>query len=139
MFPATVAREGLVVLNKRVRFFAFDLPFEPPFLTMVLVVGRLLAVLFLGGIVVLEVVGVVSVPVLVVVDAVVLPEVAPGLEVVRNKGGLVAIGWRTVENVVAASPTRFSTSASAAFVMLGVEVTNSSRSSFMPSSGIRVT
>jgi len=139
MFPATVARDGLAVLDKRVRFFAFDLPFEPPFLTTVLGVGRLLAMLLLGVIVVLKVVGVVSVLVLVVVDAVVLPEVAPGLEVVRNKGGLVAIGWRTVENVVAASPTRFSTtSGSAAFVMPG-EVANSSRSSFMPSSGIRVT
>jgi len=139
MFPAAITREGFAVLDNRVRFFAFDLPFELPFLTMVLVVGRL-AVLLLGGIVVLETVGVASVLVLVVVDAIVLPEVAPGLEVVRNKGGFVATDWRTVENVVTASPTRFSTRlGSAAFVMLGVKVTNSSRSSFTPSSGINVT
>lgn len=134
MFPEPATLEGFVVVDILVRFFAFDLPFEPPFLVMVLVVGRL-TVLFFGSNVVLEVVEVASVFVVVL-----LLEVTPGLEVVRDKGGSVTIGWIIVENKVVVSSIRVSTtSGSAMFVRPGVEVVSSSTFSLLPSSGIRVT
>lgn len=108
MFPPAI-RDGFAVVDNRVRFFAFDLPFDPPpFLTMSLVVGRL-AVLPLDGTVVLDVVvgagASVLVLVLVLVLDAVLPEAAPGLELVRSKGELVVTGCRrTVENIVVVSP-----------------------------------
>lgn len=133
MFPEPASLEGFAVVDILVKFFAFDLPFELPFLVMVLVVGRL-AVLFFEGNVVLEVVEVASVLV------VVLLEVTPGLEVVRGKGGSVTIGWIIVENKVVVSSVRASTtSGSAIFVRPGVEVVNSSTFSLLPSSGVRVT
>lgn len=135
MFPEPATLEGFAVVDILVRFFAFDLLFELPFLVMVLVVGRL-TVLFFGSSVVLEVVEVASVFVVVV-----LLEVTPGLEVVRDKGGSVTIGWIIVENKVVVSSVRVSTtSGSAMFVRPGVEVVvNSSTFSLLPSSGVRVT
>lgn len=134
MFPELTVLEGLAVLDILVRFFAFDLPFELPFLMKSLVVGRL-TVLFFGSSVVFEVVEVASVLV-----AVGLLEVMPGLEVVLDKGGSVTIGWIIVENMVVVSPVRVSTtSGSAIFITLGVGVVNSSTFSLMPSSGVRVT
>lgn len=134
MFPELAVLEGFVVVDILVRFFAFDLPFELPFLVMVLVVGRL-TVLFFGSSVVLEVVEVASVLVVVI-----LLEVIPGLEVVRDKGGSVTIGWIIAENMVVVSPVRVSTtSGSAMFVRPGVGVVSSSTFSLIPSSGVRVT
>lgn len=133
MFPEPAVL-GFAVVDILVRFFAFDLPFELPFLMMVLMVGRL-TVLFFGSNVVLEVVEVVSVLVVVV-----LLEVVPVLEVVRDKGGSVMIGWIMAENMVVASSVRVSTtSGSAMFVRPGVGVVSSSTFSLLPSSGVKVT
>lgn len=132
MFPPL---EGLVVVDILVRFFAFDLPFEMPFLKMVLTVVRLTA-LPLGNAVVLEVIEVASVLVLVVA---VLPLVVLA-GAVRDAGGSVAIVCMTVGNIVVVSPVRVTiASGSAMFVRLGVGVASSSRSSLSPSSGVEVT
>lgn len=134
MFPELTVLEGFAVVDILVRFFAFDLPFQLPFLVIVLVVGRL-KVLFFGSNVILEVVEVASVFV-----AVILLEVILGLEVVRDKGGPVTIGWIIVENMVVVSSVRVSTtSGSAMFVRPGVRVVSSSMFSLLLSSGVRVT
>lgn len=134
IFPEPAVLEGFAVVDILVRFFAFDLPLKLPFLVIVLVVGRL-TVLFFGSNVVLEVVEVVSVLVVVV-----LLEVVPVLEIVRDEGGSVMIGWIIAENMVVASSARVSTtSGSAMFVRPGVEVVSSSMFSLLPSSGVRVT
>lgn len=134
MFPEP-AILGFAVVDILVRFFAFNLPFELLFLMIVLVVGRFM-VLFFGSNVVFEVVEVVSVLIVVV-----LLEVVPVLEVVRDKGGSVIIGWIMAENMVVASSIRVSTtSGSAMFVRPGVGgVVSSSTFSLLPSSGVKVT
>lgn len=131
------ALEGLAVVDTLVRFFAFDLPFELPFLTTVLTVGRL-TVLALGG--ALEVVEVASV--LLVPVAVARPVVVPGgAAVVRDTGDSAAVDRTTVGNIVVVSAPRVTTaSGSAMFVRPGVGgVASSSRSSLSPSSGVEVT
>lgn len=133
MFPPTALAGFAVVVDALVRFFAFDLPFELPFLATVFMVGRL-AVLPFGDTVVLDwTVEVVSVLVVGLFVAV-LPGVAARLKVPWNTVGLVAIGWVIVENVVS------TTSGSAIFVKPDVGVASSSKSSLRPaSSGVKVT
>lgn len=89
MFPPA-ALVGFAVVDILVRFFAFDLPFELPFLAMVLMVGRL-AVLPFGNTVVFDwAVEVASVLVALVVE--VLPVVVAGFKVPRDTVGVVTIG-----------------------------------------------
>lgn len=97
MFPL-LARAGFAVVDILVRFFAFDLPFELPFLAMVFMVGRL-TVLPFGDTVVFDwVVEVASVLV-----ALVLPATVVELEVTRDIVGLVVTDWTIVEDVVVVS------------------------------------
>lgn len=128
MFPLT-ALAGLAVVDILVRFFAFDLPFELPFLVMGLEVGRL-TVLFFGSNIVFEVVEIASV---LVVD---LLGIVLEVEVVWDKGGSVTIGWRTVKNLVVVSIRGSTASGSSMFVKLGVGVVSSSMFSLIPSSSV---
>jgi len=86
--PMTLA--GLAVVDSLVKFFAFDLLFELPFLVIGLIVARLTEVVFFGSDVIFGVVEIVSV---LVVD---LLGIVLEIEVVWDKGGSVTIGKRTV-------------------------------------------
>lgn len=101
MFPPA-APAGFAVVDILVKFFAFDLPFELPFLATVLMIGRLAVLVAFGNTVVFDwAVEIASVLVVAVLLAVV---VVTGLDVARDTVALVEIGWTIVENTVLVSP-----------------------------------
>lgn len=98
MFPPA-ALEGLIVVDVLVRFLAFDLPFELPFLAIALMVGRLIVLPF-GSAVVFEIVDAASVLVLVLIRLVVVSE----LDVVRDASESVVSGLTIIGNTVVVLP-----------------------------------